>query len=136
MATVLKGVDGSITIDAVTLAVTAWSFNYARNLVATTEVGDNDETNTPTLGSGGGSITFNLKDEEDTQNKLLLMFTASGTPAAVAVVLTCDTGATFAFNANLENIDTSISPEGIYALTCSFKVTGGVTAIPPQTVSA
>lgn len=127
---VFKGVTGSVEVDTVVLAVTAWTLDYTINLAETTEVGDSDKTSVPTTGSGSGSLTFNLKDVEATQNQILSQFTASGTRVAVALELIADTGDQFDCNANLTGISTSISPEGIYAVTCNFEPTGGISAIP------
>ena len=131
----LAGIDGSVTIDTVVMGVTAWSMASSINLVETTEIGNKAKTYFPTIKDGSGSITFNLKSGEDTQDALLEQFISGNTVSVVALELIYETGESLDCNAYLSSFETSAAPDGIYVISCSFTATGGISAVPSSTTT-
>src|SRR4030042_2007703 len=65
------GSDGWITINGVDVRVTSWSYNLAKDLGETTEVGDSYKEFMPTMRGGTGSVVFILDPTDPTQKLLI-----------------------------------------------------------------
>jgi hypothetical protein len=127
-----RGQDGSATVATNAVGeLKAWALDGVTiETIEDTVKGDKHKTYLGGLGDGGSaSLTCQL-DGADAGQAAIIGYFAAATPqsAAVAVVLTVNTGKTFSFSA----VPTSMSvgsPEGssIDTATFNFKVSGAVT---------
>jgi hypothetical protein len=126
-----RGQDGSATVASVSIGeLRSWSLDGVTiDTIEDTVKGDLHKTYLGGLGDGG-SCSFTCYLDYVTGQQDLVDYFAAATPqsAAVAMVLTVDTGKTFSFNAVPQTFSTN-SPEGsaLVEATFNLKVSGAIT---------
>lgn len=131
------GSDGWITINGVDVRVTSWSYNLAKDLGETTEVGDDYKSFKPTMRGGTGSVVFILDPTDATQKLLIEQGLTGIADAEIELKLYYDyvTLDMLHFYAVVGSIDMPQAANGLVQVTVNYTQTGALLATPTGTVA-
>lgn len=127
---VLDGTQGSITVDAVAMDITAFSISGNVNLVDITALGNDSKSYHPTVKDLSGSLTFVLEDTEATQNQLLAQFIADAAVSSAALILTFASGSVLTGTAYISGFSVGGKVDDVYPISCNFQMTSGISTVP------
>ncbi len=129
------GSDGAITINGVTVGVTSWSYNLAKDLGEVTEVGDVYKKFKPTMRGATGSVVFILDPTIPTQKTLIEQGKTGIADAQVEMKLYYDDSTLdmLHFYAWVASIDMPQAANGVVQVTVNYTQEGALLSTPTGT---
>jgi hypothetical protein len=131
------GSDGAITVNGVTVRVTSWSYNLAKDLGETTEVGDEYKEFLPTMRGGTGSVVFILDPTDPTQKLLIEQGLTGIADAQAELKLYYDSVLLdmLHFFAWVNSVDMPQAANGVVQVTVNYTQNGALLATPTGTAA-
>jgi len=126
------GKDGSVLLNTVAFAVTAWDYSGSIDTYETTTVGSADKSYTQGPRDGGGTLTINTDPDNASQKVIIDRLLTGQTPGQVLLQLyvVSSSNDQLYMSAVIESIALTQSATALQTWTASYKKTGALYHVP------